>query len=293
MLLILPVINASTLPIVVRPKIGNVLQPNISFNYTFTLATDNACSHALYTRNITITTDDQGLGFTELDVPSVYQTPQYLCEYRNGVLRKVHKFGTAFDVIDNLITASKISTNSINTSHILDGTILAEDLAPNSINTIHIINGTITAADLTTDLSLGWANLTSYPSACPTNQFVTTIGDMITCSSVIIQPNSVNSSNIIDGTIVDADISDATDLTLSQRITFALGEVIDNVIDGWIRITGNLNVTQSANIGSELNVSGISSDGTGSIVCIKSDGTLGTCTDDVKKISGKANCNCG
>ena len=32
-------------------------------------------------------------------------------------------------------------------------------------------------------------------------------------------------------------------LTLGQKITFAFGEIIDNVIHGWIRITGNLNVT--------------------------------------------------
>ena len=32
-------------------------------------------------------------------------------------------------------------------------------------------------------------------------------------------------------------------LTLGQTITFALGEIIDNLVDGWIRITGNLNVT--------------------------------------------------
>jgi len=33
------------------------------------------------------------------------------------------------------------------------------------------------------------------------------------------------------------------DITLGQKITFAFGEIIDNIIDGWIKITGNLNVT--------------------------------------------------
>jgi len=32
-------------------------------------------------------------------------------------------------------------------------------------------------------------------------------------------------------------------LTLWDKITFKLGEVIDNIVDGWIRIIGNLNVT--------------------------------------------------
>lgn len=41
--------------------------------------------------------------------------------------------------------------------------------------------------------------------------------------------------------IKDADIHG--NLTLGQKITFALGEMIDNIVDGWIRITGSLNVT--------------------------------------------------
>jgi cytoskeletal protein CcmA (bactofilin family) len=56
--------------------------------------------------------------------------------------------------------------------------------------------------------------------------------------------------------ITDDDISDTTNLTLGQKITFAFGEVIDNIIDGWIRITGGLNVSDSVVVGGDLNVSG-------------------------------------
>ena len=34
-----------------------------------------------------------------------------------------------------------------------------------------------------------------------------------------------------------------SNLTITQKITFAFGEIIDNIVDGWIRVTGNLNVT--------------------------------------------------
>jgi len=34
-------------------------------------------------------------------------------------------------------------------------------------------------------------------------------------------------------------------LTLLEKITFGLGEIIDNIVDGWLRVTGNLNVTQN------------------------------------------------
>ena len=37
-------------------------------------------------------------------------------------------------------------------------------------------------------------------------------------------------------------------ITFAQKVTFAFGEVIDNIIDGWITITGGLNVTQNLNV---------------------------------------------
>jgi len=45
-------------------------------------------------------------------------------------------------------------------------------------------------------------------------------------------------------------------LTLAEKITFGFGEIIDNIIDGWIRITGNLNVTQSLIVAGGANISG-------------------------------------
>ncbi len=46
-------------------------------------------------------------------------------------------------------------------------------------------------------------------------------------------------------------------LTLGQKITFALGEIIDNIVDGWITITGNLNITGNTTIEGDLNVTGL------------------------------------
>jgi len=45
-------------------------------------------------------------------------------------------------------------------------------------------------------------------------------------------------------------------LTLSEKITFSLGEIIDNIVDGWIRITGNLNVTGDTTIAGDATISG-------------------------------------
>lgn len=76
------------------------------------------------------------------------------------------------------------------------------------------------------------------------------LNDGTNCQATV--GTSVDSSEIENNTIVDDDISDSTDLTLSQKITFALGAIIDNIVDGWITITGNLNV--SGNIETSKNI---------------------------------------
>ena len=45
-------------------------------------------------------------------------------------------------------------------------------------------------------------------------------------------------------------------LTLGQKITFAFSEMIDNIVNGWIKITGSLNVTGETDINGNLNVDG-------------------------------------
>lgn len=44
-------------------------------------------------------------------------------------------------------------------------------------------------------------------------------------------------------------------ITLGQQITFAFGEMIDNIIDRWIRLTGNVQVNGELNVTGSLNVS--------------------------------------
>ncbi len=50
---------------------------------------------------------------------------------------------------------------------------------------------------------------------------------------------------------------EAGNLTLAQKISFVFGEVIDNVIDGWIRINGGLNVTGDLNVAGNMTTEGI------------------------------------
>ncbi len=62
-----------------------------------------------------------------------------------------------------------------------------------------------------------------------------------------------NTSNAVIGSgngsvYIDADLQVNGNQTLGQKIVFAFGEIIDNIVDGWIKITGNLNVIGDVNI---------------------------------------------
>ena len=58
----------------------------------------------------------------------------------------------------------------------------------------------------------------------------------------------------------DVDISpynfQAGNLTLTKKITFSLGEIIDNIVDGWVKVTGSLNITGDIEFNGEINGSG-------------------------------------
>lgn len=91
---------ADTIPITVRPKIGGVLQNSSDFSYVFNFTSNVDCTGVLLSYSEVITTDNYGIGFTEIDISSLIDNPKYLCEYRNGSLRKVHNISSGlFDKI--------------------------------------------------------------------------------------------------------------------------------------------------------------------------------------------------
>ncbi|MBI1935259.1 hypothetical protein HYS31_02360 [Candidatus Woesearchaeota archaeon] len=74
-------------------------------------------------------------------------------------------------VIDNLVSGWLRLTGSLNVTGDVQvsGTISAVNITTTNLSVVH--------------LPLGWTNLTGYPSACPSGQFVTTIDDAITCAT--------------------------------------------------------------------------------------------------------------
>ncbi len=83
------------------------------------------------------------------------------------------------------------------------------------------------------------------------NNWGTVLNDYLNIShneSGELRSDIVSTAQITNGTITDADISDTTNLTLGEKITFTLGEIIDNIVDGWIRVVGGLNITENLEI---------------------------------------------
>lgn len=88
-ILLIPNILSYSIP-VVPLNFTNHTQPNTIFNYTFNFTTNSDCSGILLNHTETITTNPQGVGFININLTSLTQRPNYLCEYRDGALRETH-----------------------------------------------------------------------------------------------------------------------------------------------------------------------------------------------------------
>lgn len=81
----------SALPIYVKPlSSSGSLQPSTSFDYVFNFTNNSDCSGVVLTNSSTITTGKDGVGFIDINITSMTGLPNYLCEYKDGVLRKTH-----------------------------------------------------------------------------------------------------------------------------------------------------------------------------------------------------------
>ncbi len=90
------VLASDTYQVTVRPKVLGDLQPSTTFDYEFLFTSDNACSVIYKNATTSITTDQYGIGYTELDMAGITGNPKYLCEIRDGSLRKVHNVSLGF-----------------------------------------------------------------------------------------------------------------------------------------------------------------------------------------------------
>jgi len=82
--------SVTALPVYLRPLSSGNTQPSQTFTYIFNFTVNSDCTDVVYTNISSITTDKYGLGYVDLDTASLTKVPKYLCEYKNGVTRKVH-----------------------------------------------------------------------------------------------------------------------------------------------------------------------------------------------------------
>ncbi|MGK0209409.1 MAG: cytoskeletal protein CcmA (bactofilin family) [Patescibacteria group bacterium] len=174
--------------------------------------------------------------------------------------------------------------NVTGTSYLGDTTITSDNITTNNIIPKDggnvTIDGNLTLSDKITfalggvidNLVAGWITITGNLQVDGDVNVTGSlnVSENITASSVTVHGNlnvtgtsylgdtTITSDNITTNNIIPKDGENVTidgNLTLSEKITFSLGEIIDNIVDGWIRITGSLQVDGDVNVTGSLNVS--------------------------------------
>ena len=92
------------------------------------------------------------------------------------------------------------------------------------------------------------SGLTDLPASAVADAWVNVTGDTMT--------GDLNVNNKIILSTSGGNITSTGNFTLGEKIVFAFGEVVDNILDGWVRITGNLNVTGDALVNGNVNATG-------------------------------------
>ena len=133
LLLILFIGTVSSLTIRVTPKIDNNYLPDTLFDYTIDLTTNADCTGVIATNTTEVKTDHAGIAYITIDTSSLTSIPQYLCEYRDGILRSTIQFES--------IIFNSIYANNLNIS----GTFQANNITAED----SLIVGTDTAHDPT------------------------------------------------------------------------------------------------------------------------------------------------
>lgn len=108
-LLVLPSVLANSLPVCFKPLDSNgLVTPLTNYNYTLNFTTASDCSNVVLSVKLNITMSSDGTNCTNISLDGIIGFPIYVCEYRNGVLRKVHEVSSQ--------TFNKVYTQEINVS---------------------------------------------------------------------------------------------------------------------------------------------------------------------------------
>ncbi len=110
------------------------------------------------------------------------------------------------------------------------------------------------------DLPLGWTNLTNYPSACPVGQFITTIGDSLTCAYPSSGTTNSTAWNLSNNLVILSNVSSKVGIgTNNPQETL--------VVIGNVNISGTLNVSSNITFANLIGCDSIDTDANGMLRC--------------------------
>ncbi len=117
------------------------------------------------------------------------------------------------DIVANAITTSKVANGTVTTSKLADSAVSGLKLLTSAVNTAHIADGAVTDAKVANGIS--YSKLSGAPTSLPPSGAAG--GDLTgTYPNPVIAANAVTSAKILDGTIVDADVSPTAAIVYSK-----------------------------------------------------------------------------
>lgn len=101
--------------------------------------------------------------------------------YEGGSALSDRYLGISATAADSTKLNGQLSTYYLNATTLFGGNVTGNQgnlqLAPGSVGTAQILGGAITSSKISSDLNLGWANLTNFPANCSAGQVVTGFND--------------------------------------------------------------------------------------------------------------------
>ncbi|MBI2084043.1 MAG: hypothetical protein HYT70_00275 [Candidatus Aenigmarchaeota archaeon] len=113
-------------------------------------------------------------------------------------------------------------------------------------------SGTITANELVArTLELGWQNLTDYPGACTSGQFVSALGDSITCGSPTNNMTGYGTAGYVPLWFNTTSLNNSVIYQLGGNVGIGTTNPTQK-----LHVEGRVNITQNLTVGGNLTISG-------------------------------------
>jgi len=146
-----------------------------------------------------------------------------------------------------------IDAEIADTLTITGGSIAGDIIVDGSLDTSEIDESTLLHDSLSGAGTVD--TIAEWQSSCTDCVGTSDIGDVLTASEI----TDIYLFNTGDTATGDYDFTG--NLTIGEKITFSFGELIDNIVNGWLRITGNLNVTGDVSVTGNVTGNFIKGDG--------------------------------